>query len=109
MALNKIVVMGRVTHDIVLRGNEDNRWATFGIACERDKVNDEGIKETDFFNCVVFGTQAEFVNKWFHKGSIICVTGRMQQRETTKNGASSKIFEIAVQEVYFGEAKQKEH
>ncbi len=104
--LNHIVVMGRLTKDVELRrtGN-GTAVASFTIACDRDFGKED--KETDFIECVAWRQAGEFVSKYFQKGSMAVVSGRLQMRSwTDKDGNKRKSAEIVAENVYFGDSKK---
>ena len=107
--LNHITIMGRLTRDPELRRTGSGlAVASFTVAVDRDWPNKEtGEKETDFIDCVAWRQTGEFVSKWFSKGSMIVVSGRLQIRPwTDKEGNKRKAAEIVVDNVYFGESKK---
>lgn len=107
--LNHIVVMGRLTRDPELRRTASGTAVTsFSVAVERDFPNKEsGQKETDFIDCVAWRSTGEFVAKYFQKGSMAIVDGRLQIRGwTDNNGNKRRTSEIVVNSVYFGSAKK---
>lgn len=106
MALNKIIVMGRICNEVELRRtNNGTAVASFTIACDRDF----GDKETDFIECVAWQKTAEFVQKYFGKGRMIIVSGRLQIRGwTDKDGNKRKTAEVVADNVYFGDSKKEE-
>lgn len=107
--LNHITIMGRLTRDPELRRtNSGIAVASFCVAVDRDWPNKEtGEKETDFINCVAWRQTGEFVNKYFTKGSMIVVAGRLQIKKwTDRNGMNHYDAEIVADEVYFGESKR---
>jgi single-strand DNA-binding protein len=107
--LNHIVIMGRLTRDPELRRTGSGlAVASFSVACERDYPNKEtGEKEVDFIDCVAWRQTGEFVSKWFTKGSMIVVAGRLQIRNwTDKDGNKRKTAEVVADNVYFGESKK---
>ena len=109
--LNHITIMGRLTRDPELRRTGSGlAVASFCVAVERDWPNKEtGEKETDFIDCVAWRQTGEFVSKYFTKGSMIVVSGRLQIRPwTDKDGNKRKTAEIVADNVYFGESKKKE-
>lgn len=109
--LNHITIMGRLTRDPELRRTGSGlAVASFCVAVDRDWPNKEtGEKETDFIDCVAWRQTGEFVSKWFTKGSMIVVSGRLQIRSwTDKDGNKRKTAEIVADNVYFGESKKKE-
>lgn len=105
--LNHIVIMGRLTKDVELRrtGN-GTAVASFTVAVDRDRAAEGQQKETDFIDCVAWRNTAEFVDKYFGKGSMAVVAGRLQIRSwEDKNGNKRKTAEIVADNVYFGNAK----
>ena len=104
--LNHIVLMGRLTGDPVLRRTSSGTAvAEFTLAVDRDYGKDSG-KETDFITCVAWRGTAEFVSKYFSKGQMAVVSGRLQVRSwEDKNGKKHKT-EVVAENVYFGEPKR---
>lgn len=110
--LNTITIMGRLTRDPELRRTGSGiAVASFSVAVDRDWPNKEtGEKETDFIDCVAWRQTGEFVSKYFSKGSMIVVSGRLQIRPwVDKDGNKRKTAEIVAENVYFGEPKKKEY
>ena len=101
--LNHITIMGRLTRDPELRRTGTGTpVASFTIACDRDF----GEKETDFIECVAWRQTAEFVDKYFSKGRMAVVSGRLQIRSwNDKDGNKRKTAEIVADNVYFGDSK----
>lgn len=109
--LNHIVIMGRLTRDPELRRTGSGLAVTsFSVACERDWPNkDTGEKEVDFINCVAWRQTGEFVSKYFNKGSMIVVSGRLQIRSwTDDNGNKRTTAEVVAENVYFGGSKKEQ-
>lgn len=107
--LNHIVLMGRFTRDPELRrtGN-GTAVASFTIAVDRDYSNN-GEKEVDFIDIVAWKGTAEFVSKYFSKGRMAVVDGRLQIRQwTDKNGNKRYTAEVVANNVYFGDSKKNE-
>ena len=107
--LNHIVIMGRLTRDLELRRTQSGTAVTsFSIACDRDfKDKDSGERQTDFIDVVAWRTTAEYVCKYFSKGRMAVVEGRLQIRDwTDKDGGKRKSAEILANSVYFGDSKQ---
>lgn len=104
--LNTITIMGRLTKVPELRYTQSNTPVTsFTVACDRDF----GDKQTDFIDCVAWRQTAEFVEKYFTKGSMAVVTGRLQSRQwQDKNGNNRTSWEVLADHVYFGESKKAE-
>lgn len=107
--LNTCTIMGRLTRDPELRRTGSGLAVTsFSVAVERDFPNQQtGQREVDFINCVAWRQTGEFVNKYFTKGSMIVVSGRLQMRNwTDKDGNKRVAAEIVADNVYFGESKK---
>ena len=106
--LNRIVMMGRLTRDPELRKAGETSVCSFRIACDRDFKNKDGEKESDFVDVVVWRQLAETVAKYFTKGRMAVVDGRLQMRTwTDKEGEKRYATEIAAEKVYFGDSKPK--
>ena len=108
--LNKIVIMGRMTHDPELRRTQTGTpVTTFSLAVDRDYKAEDGSRETDFIECVAWKGAAEFVAKYFSKGRVAVVEGRLQLRTwTDKEGNKRKAYEVLAANVYFGDSKREE-
>lgn len=106
--LNTITIMGRMTRDPELRRTGSGiAVASFAVACERDYAPQGGEKETDFIDVVCWRSTAEFVEKYFTKGRMAVVTGRLQIRGwTDKDGNKRRSAEILADHVYFGDSKR---
>ena len=107
--LNHIVIMGRLTRDPELRRTGSGiAVASFSVAVDRDfGGRDGGEKETDFIDCVAWRQTGEFVSKYFTKGSMIVVSGRLQIRNwTDKEGNKRRSAEVVADNVYFGDSKR---
>ncbi|MDD4510364.1 MAG: single-stranded DNA-binding protein [Oscillospiraceae bacterium] len=107
--LNRIVLMGRLTRDPELRHTQSNiAVASFTLACDRDfKSRDTGEKQTDFIDIVAWRQTGEFVSKYFTKGRMAVVEGRLQIRDwTDKEGNKRKSAEVIADNVYFGDSKR---
>ena len=109
--LNHIVIMGRLTRDPELRYTQSQTpVASFSVAVDRDfGGRDGGEKQTDFIDCVAWRQTAEFVNKYFTKGSMAVVSGRLQIRDwTDRDGGKRRSAEIVVENMYFGESRRRD-
>ena len=106
--LNKIVLMGRLTRDPDLRQTQSgNSVVSFTLACDRDFAAQGAEKETDFVDIVAWRGTAEFVSKYFSKGRMAVVSGRLQIRNwEDKDGNKRKTAEIVAESVYFGDSKR---
>ena len=107
--LNHIVIMGRLTRDPELRRTGSGiAVASFTVAVDRDfGSRDGGERETDFIDCVAWRQTGEFVSKYFTKGSMIVVSGRLQIRNwTDKDGNKRRTAEVVADNCYFGESKR---
>ena len=106
--LNKIILMGRLTRDPELRRTQSGTAVTsFSIACDRDFKSQSGEKETDFIDVVAWRGTAEFVSKYFAKGRMAVVEGRLQIRDwTDRDGGKRRSAEVVADNVYFGDSKR---
>ena len=107
--LNHIVIMGRLTRDPELRYTQTNTpVASFTLAVDRDFADKTtGERQTDFIDCVAWRSTGEFVSKYFQKGSMAAVSGRLQIRDwTDREGNKRRSAEIVVDNVYFGDSKR---
>ena len=107
--LNKIFIMGRLTRDPELRRTQNGTAvAGFALAVDRDYKNADGTKETDFIEVVAWRSSAEFVSKYFTKGRMAIVEGRLQIRDwTDKDGNKRRNAEVVADNVYFGDSKKE--
>ena len=108
--LNKIIIMGRLTRDPELRRTGSGTAVTsFSLACDRDFKSQSGEKETDFIEVVAWKNTAEFVSKYFSKGRMAVVEGRLQIRDwTDKDGGKRRSAEVVADNVYFADSKRSE-
>jgi single-strand DNA-binding protein len=110
--LNHIVIMGRLTRDPELRYTQSQLPVTsFRVAVDRDYGGRDGAeRQTDFIDCVAWRNTAEFVSKYFSKGSMIVVSGRLQIREwTDKENNRRTSAEIVADNIYFGESRRRDN
>jgi len=107
--LNHITIMGRLTRDPELRRTGSGiAVASFTLAVDRDfGKNENGERETDFIDCVAWRQTGEFVSKYFTKGRMAVVSGRLQIRSwTDKDGNKRRTAEVVADNVYFGDSKR---
>lgn len=106
--LNKIFIMGRLTRDPELRTtNSGTSVASFSLAVDRNYKGADGEKETDFIDCVAWRQTGEFAAKYFVKGRMAVVEGRLQIRPwTDKEGNNRRSAEVIVDNMYFGDSKR---
>lgn len=106
--LNHITIMGRLTHDPELRRTQSGvAVANFTLAVERDYKPDSGERETDFIDCVAWRQTGKFVSKYFTKGRMAVVSGRLQIRSwKDKDGNNRRTAEVVADNVYFGDSKK---
>lgn len=106
--LNRIILMGRLTRDPELRHTQSGTAvASFTIAVDRDFKGHDGEKATDFIDIAAWRNTAEFVSKYFTKGRMAVVEGRLQIREwTDKDGTKRKTAEVVTDNIYFGDSKK---
>ena len=109
--LNHITIMGRLTRDPELRRTGSGvAVANFTVAVDRDfSSKDGGEKETDFIDCVAWRQTGEFVSKYFTKGRMAIVSGRLQIRNyTDKDNNKRRNAEVVADSVYFGDSKKSD-
>ena len=107
--LNHITIMGRLTRDVELRTTQSGTSvASFTVAVDRDfGGRDGGERQTDFIDCVAWRQTGEFVSKYFRKGSMIVVSGRLQSRKwQDRDGNNRTNWEVVADNVYFGESRR---
>ena len=107
--LNHITIMGRITKEIELRRTTSGTpVASFTLAVDRDFKEKNGEKETDFIDCVAWRNTAEFVEKYFSKGRMAVVSGRLQIRSwKDKDGNNRRTAEVVADNVYFADSKKE--
>ena len=108
--LNKVVLMGRLTRDPELRYTPANLAVTsFTLAVDRTYVKQGEQRQADFINIVTFAKTAEFVSKYFSKGQLVAVCGRIQTRswEDANGGGKRYATEVVAEEVHFAESKRE--
>ena len=100
---NKITLMGRITHDLELKSTPSgNSVLSFAVAVERAYQTKGEERKTDFFNCVAWRANADFISRFFSKGRMILIYGELQNRKyTDKNGVERHVTEIIVERAYF--------
>lgn len=108
--MNKFCCCGRLTKDPDVRltqGNNPTTIARFNLAVNR-KIKREGQPDADFFNCIAFGKQAEFAEKYLHKGTKVILSGRMENNNYEKDGQKVYSMQISIEEIEFAESKSEE-
>lgn len=104
MALNKAIIMGRITHDLEVRQTQSGTAVLqFTVAVDRNySSKDGGEKQTDFISCVAWRQTAEFIGRYFGKGRMIAVDGRLQSRTyEDKNGVKHYLTELIIENANF--------
>ena len=106
--LNRIVIMGRLTRDPELRRTQNGTSVTsVRLAVDRDFKSQDGTKQADFFDVVAWRQTAEFVSKYFTKGRMAIVEGRLQSRDwQDKDGNKRTSIEIVADNFYFGDSRR---
>lgn len=109
MSMNRVCLMGRIGRDLELKKtNSGVSVVSFPLAVDRNYKRD-GEKETDFIDVVAWRSTAEFVNKYFTKGRMAAVEGRLQIRDwTDKNGNKRRSYEVQADSVYFADNRRSE-
>lgn len=107
--MNKVILMGRLVRDPEVRYTQSNQpmaIARFTLAVNR-RFKRQGEQDADFIPCVAFGKQGEFAEKYFRKGQMVSVVGRLQVRNwDDNNGNKRTTTEVVVEEQYFAESKK---
>lgn len=107
--LNKVILMGRLTRDPDFKATPSGTSVcSFSLAVDRDFVRQGEERQTDFINIVTFGTRAEFVSRYFHKGQLVAVCGRIQTRswDDAQTGQKRYATDVVADEVHFAEPKR---
>ena len=101
--MNKIILVGRLTKDPEIRSTSAGfSTASFTVAVNRNFKNKEGNYDADFLPCVAFRNQADFISKFFKKGNMICLDGRVQTRSyDAQDGTKRYVTEVVVENVEF--------
>lgn len=107
--MNNVILMGRLVRDPEIRYTQSNQpmaIARFTLAVNR-RFKRQGEQDADFIPCVAFGKQGEFAEKYFRKGQMVSVVGRLQVRNWDDNNGNKRITtEVVVEEQYFAESKK---
>lgn len=106
--LNKVILMGRFTRDPELRSTpQGTSTCAFSLAVDRNFVRQGEERKADFINCVAWRQTAEFISKYFKKGSLVALEGSIQTRSWDDNeGKKRYATEVIVNQVYFAESKR---
>lgn len=106
--INQVVLMGRLTRDPSLKHTQSNvAVCSFSLAVERSVKSPDGKRQTDFIPCVIWGKSAEFVSKWFAKGHMATVVGKLQSKSWVgEDGRNRYSIEVKCDNVDFGETKK---
>lgn len=106
--LNRVIMMGRLTAEPECKNTQiGTTFCRFTIAVDRDFADKDGNRQTDFFGILAWKGTADFVNKYFHKGQMIAVQGRLQTGTyVDKEGVTRKSWDIVADQVYFAEGKR---
>lgn len=109
LSLNKVVLAGRMTADVELKQTQSGlAVCSFTVAVNRKYTKDQQQQQADFINCIAWRQTAEFISKYFGKGSSICVTGAIQTRSwQDNNGQKRYATEVIVDEAYFVDSKSE--
>lgn len=100
--LNKTILMGRLTKDVELKYSNSNvAFARFTVAVNREFIKEGEERQADFIICKAFGKTAEFVSKYFSKGKMISLVGRIQTGSYEKDGTKVFTTDVMVEKVYF--------
>ena len=107
--MNKIVLIGRICKDLEVKTTQSQvAVCSFTVAVDRKFKNANGEREADFLNCVAWRQQAEFLGKYFHKGSKVALTGSLQTRNyDDANGKKVYVTEVVCDEIEFVDSKSE--
>lgn len=107
--MNKVIIQGRLTKDVEMRQKDNYVIALFTLAVDRKYARQGEERQTDFFNIVAYGKTAEFINKYFSKGQLVLISGRIENRTwEDKDGNKRITTEIICEETYFAEGRRKQ-
>lgn len=108
--LNSVTMMGRLVADPELRHTADGKLYAFArLACDRDSRDRNGERQADFVDIIAWNGSAEFLNRYFTKGRMICVKGRLQSREyKDKAGNNRNAVGIKIESIYFADSKRED-
>lgn len=109
--MNKVILLGRLTADPEVKYSQSNEplaVARFTLAVNR-RFKKQGEPDADFINCIAFGKNGEFIEKYFRKGQMVSIIGRLQVRSWTDSEGKKRIStDVIVEEQYFAESKKQE-
>ncbi len=107
--MNKAILVGRLTKDPELRNSGEKSVVKFSIAINRNYKNERGEYDADFINCIAFGKTSEFIAKYFQKGNLIGITGRIQTG-SYKNRDGVKVYttDVMVESTEFINGKKSD-
>lgn len=100
--MNSVTLMGRLTREPELRQTQNGvSVARFAVAVNRRFKDRDGNYPADFINCIAWRQTAEFISRYFHKGSMICISGTLQSRQWEQNGEKRYGMEVVAESAYF--------
>ncbi len=101
--LNRVILMGRITNDLEIRQSQNGTSVLrFGVAVDRSYAKQGEERQTDFINCVAFNQRAEFISKYFRKGSMIAIEGSIRTGSyQDQNGNKRTTFDVNIDNVSF--------
>ena len=103
---NKVILIGRLTKDPEFHSSENGNRATFSLAVDRE-YEIEGQPKADFFDVVAFKDKADFISKWFKKGMLVLIEGRLQSRTRKDREGNNRTFvEVVADKAKFAERKK---
>jgi single-strand DNA-binding protein len=106
--MNKVILSGRISNDIVFRNTGKTDGVLFSIAVQRNFKNPEGKYDCDFVNCKAFGNTADFINNYFKKGDAIELEGRLDVSMYEKDGKNVYSTSVLVNSVEFAKGNKKD-
>lgn len=107
--MNRLVISGNICNDLEIRESGETKVLGFTVAVRRKYKNKEGEYPTDFIRCVAFNGQAEFISKYFSKGSPILLEGALQESTYEKDGEKRTSYNLAIENIDFFGGKRSEN
>lgn len=106
--MNKVMLNGRICHDLELKEAGENKYSRFSVAVNRKFTKEDGTRDADFISCVAWNKTAEIINQYFKKGSLIGLVGRLQTGSYEKqDGSKGYTTDVIIEEFDFLEKKSE--
>lgn len=106
--MNKVMLNGRICHDLEIREAGENKYIRFNVAVSRKFTKEDGTRDADFISCVAWNKTSEIINQYFKKGSLIGIVGRLQTGSYEKqDGTKGYTTDVIIEEFDFLEKKSE--